>query len=329
MSASRQLGEQLDLLGEIREVLSSLKTLALLETKKLARLADVQRHMLASIETAAADLAAHFPVASWQPRCQVQGLVVLGSERGFCGRYNALLASALQAAVAANPQHAIIAVGGKFRAALELKTEVIGAAGASVAEEVPEVLLRIADAIEALQQLAGSCALSVIYHDPIAHQVVTRALFPVLPTAKTQTADNFAPRLNVEPQAMFSALLEERLYAALLAACYDALSEENRQRVAHLEGAVEHLDRRRTNLQLRRNYLRQEEITEEIEGILLSAEAAGGPKDVRVVAGLSGRKQTSPDIWNLVGAIGLEPTTPTMSRWCSNQLSYAPVGRKQ
>jgi hypothetical protein len=27
----------------------------------------------------------------------------------------------------------------------------------------------------------------------------------------------------------------------------------------------------------------------------------------------------------LVGSIGLEPTTPTMSRWCSNQLSYEPT----
>ena len=30
---------------------------------------------------------------------------------------------------------------------------------------------------------------------------------------------------------------------------------------------------------------------------------------------------------NLVVASGLEPPTPTMSRWCSNQLSYATILR--
>ena len=29
----------------------------------------------------------------------------------------------------------------------------------------------------------------------------------------------------------------------------------------------------------------------------------------------------------LVGPGGLEPPTPTMSRWCSNQLSYGPIQR--
>ena len=48
---------------------------------------------------------------------------------------------------------------------------------------------------------------------------------------------------------------------------------------------------------------------------------------------MSSRQKKAPSIYakclfflpNLVGATRFELATPTMSRWCSNQLSYAPV----
>ena len=48
---------------------------------------------------------------------------------------------------------------------------------------------------------------------------------------------------------------------------------ENHRRVQHLEGAVEHMDDKIGQLKGQCNALRQEEIIEEIEVILLSTEA--------------------------------------------------------
>ena len=52
---------------------------------------------------------------------------------------------------------------------------------------------------------------------------------------------------------------------------YVSLMTENHRRMMHLEGAVKHLDEESDKLARQYNALRQEEITEEIEIILLSA----------------------------------------------------------
>ena len=53
---------------------------------------------------------------------------------------------------------------------------------------------------------------------------------------------------------------------------YSALMTESRERLTHLEGALHRLEKETSELRLKRNILRQEEITEEIELIMLSAE---------------------------------------------------------
>ena len=62
---------------------------------------------------------------------------------------------------------------------------------------------------------------------------------------------------------------------------------EHRQRVRHLEGALQRVSTRSQELRLRRNALRQEEITEEIELIMLNLPA----RDAENAHGHDSRRQ--------------------------------------
>ena len=70
--------------------------------------------------------------------------------------------------------------------------------------------------------------------------------------------------------------------AALNEVLYSSLMVENRQRQMHMDHALQRLDDDSARLGLAYNAQRQEEITEEIEIILLSAEmlAAQWPKEI-------------------------------------------------
>ena len=63
-------------------------------------------------------------------------------------------------------------------------------------------------------------------------------------------------------------MLNEVLYSSLMA--------ENRRRLAHMDRALDRLEEDMARLRLTYNARRQEEITEEIEVILLSADMLAG-----------------------------------------------------
>jgi F-type H+-transporting ATPase subunit gamma len=82
---------------------------------------------------------------------------------------------------------------------------------------------------------------------------------------------NNPPMLNLSATRLFIDLTENYLFTALHRVLYDSLMSENQSRVQHLENAVNHLDDKTSDLQRQVNALRQEEIIEEIEVILLNS----------------------------------------------------------
>ena len=72
---------------------------------------------------------------------------------------------------------------------------------------------------------------------------------------------------------LFPKLVDQYLYAVLHEVLYSSLLAENQRRLIHMEGAMRRIEDDLAKLKIKYNALRQEEIIEEIEVILLSAEA--------------------------------------------------------
>jgi len=274
MSARREVEQHLHSLDDIREVMHSMKILATMETHKLARFLAIQQRQVADIEAMAADVLGHFPTVRPAATPSRHGYVLIGSERGFCGDFNDRIAHALPPVSVSEQADAILAVGHRLNTRLDEQTApVTPLDGAGATEQVASVLDALAQSIATFQQTHGPVSLTVIYHGNESGEVRQRALFPPFEALLAIPHSGLPPQLQLSPSELFAALLDQYLFAVLSEVLYTSLMAENQKRVQHLEAALRHLDERREDLARRSRALRQEEITEEIEVILMNVEA--------------------------------------------------------
>ncbi len=271
MSQSHELQLHIGKLGEIRSILNSMKNLALIETHKLARLQVLQTQAVVAIETVISDLLTFYPHLAIVDTDAPSVCLLVGTERGFCGDFNEQL---IQANIGQGYSQTI-AVGSRLANKLtdyELEGVTL-IAGANVTEEVPLIVYRLIDSIApANDHLA--IRLTAIYYSSPTQPICQRQLLPLSPQPSTETPHHsHPPLLNLAPEEFFSDLLGHYLLAMLHKIVYLSLAAENHRRLQHLEGAVNHLDDEIVNLQHKAQIYRQEEITEEIEVILLNVES--------------------------------------------------------
>lgn len=275
MGKQGKLKEQLATLDEIDGIMNAMKNLALLETHKLAVFLDTQRRAVTSIEAAAQDFLSFFSHIYAYPDEPQQLWIVIGSERGLCGDFNDSLVQTLSSASTLHKGTLLLAVGGRLETKLQDDARIAAfVKGHSVVEEVQTTLLRLIEVLKNLQQREPKrvTCIKALYYDDESRKIRLRQLLP-LAISKQKPAYAHPPLLNLEPAQVLSHLTDQYLYAALHEVFYSSLMVENHMRLEHMNRAIHRLEKDVAGLRLRYNRLRQEEIIEEIEIIMLSAEA--------------------------------------------------------
>lgn len=276
MSRRHELEQHLQVLDEIRDIMSAMKNLSFMEVRKLTRFLSTQRRVVANMESAAADFLGFHPHLLARQENARNVYLLLGSERGFCGDFNEALLLALESHRQSHPQeHAAVIVMG-YRLSNKLTDDPNVTArldGPAVVEEVQPVLKQLVDALDASQNRRNPLRLTVFHHHPDKAEVNVSVFQPFRKFEDKTAHFGHPPLLNLPPPAFLAELVNHYLFAALHELFYSSLMAENTRRLQHMDNAIHRIEKDSMELSLKKNRLRQEEITEEIEVIMLSAEA--------------------------------------------------------
>lgn len=279
MSRRRELDDRLHALRDINGILRAMKNLALMEQQKLTKFLVTQRRVVDSIEAAAEDFFTFYPEAARRLGKSTPVWLIIGSERGFCGDYNERLREGVERHIREHSpyQPRLVLIGRKLAAKFAQDRRIaVSLAGPTVAEEVPAVLLGLMAQLRELQasQKPGfRLEFTIVHQNPASEGDEIRVHEPIKRAPRRPVRGSFPPLLNLDPFAFAKDLIDHHLFSLLHEVFYSSLMAENLRRFQHMDQAIQRLEKDMAELALKRNNLRQEEITEEIEVIMLSAAA--------------------------------------------------------
>jgi F-type H+-transporting ATPase subunit gamma len=278
MSKRHDIEAHIHTLGEISEIMGAMNNLAVMEIHKLTRLLSAQQRVVTSMETAAKDFLTFYPDALPLDQGGAPLYLVIGSERGFCGDYNARLLDEFERHLrtVSDKEPGVVAVGRKLSSRMAGDPRLVAAIdGPTVSEEIQGVLIALMQRIQDHrrgQQNNRTLMITVVFRAAGAEGINIKPLRPFDTVPRVETKGATAPLLTLSPRVFVAELVDLYLFALLHEIFCSALMAESRARLAHLESALQRLEKETSELRLQRNILRQEEITEEIELIMLSAE---------------------------------------------------------
>jgi len=269
VSRRRNAEARISVLSELRDVFDSMRTLSLVEIAKLSRSEPARHRLQHQLTTIAQVSAPYFNVLGTPPGPTLSLLV--GSERGFCAGFNEGVTLAWDRIHAVDPNARAVVVGSMLAEKLNASSTILDRlSGPTVFEDIDASLIAVLHSIARFEARArGPIALWTVANG--RDGIETTAILPFEPPRSAH--GQRTPALNLAPASFIDDFVDQYADAALHGVFATSLLSENRARLAHMTSAIERLDENVALLRRQTHRLRQEEITEEVETILLSTQA--------------------------------------------------------
>ncbi len=282
-----QLNVQHQALRSIRGIVRTMKALAAVNAQPYERaaraIAAYQNTIRQGFAAYAWAMQGRIAAAGSPPPRRHRIVVAFGSDHGFCGNYNGLVAATACKARQTRPASVVICVGARMQAALKEQ--------GAIADHVllppasTEGLARVAG--EVLSLLEGArrgheiqeLDVDLAFMRRSAHAGQTPALSPLLPLdpallqAPRRWPSRALPHFHAPLPVVFSALVRNHLFARIFQVCAEALVTENAARLARMQQAEQSVDDRLATLGQRLAGVRQDAITDELMDIIIGHEA--------------------------------------------------------
>jgi F-type H+-transporting ATPase subunit gamma len=275
MSTTNALRERAGLLAELHQIVQAMKNLAFAELQRIARVGPAQAQARDRVLQALSALHSAAPQA---PVARASTLPVvwlaIGSERGFCGAFNARLVEELTNLRRADPPARLLIAGRRLHdllGDLADRTVLIGCASIDDADDALD------DWMRALTEEMPRCRELWLLHANEAGMARLRLLpEPVDPSHGDSKAGNRTAPMHYLPlHALRPPLVQQALRLLLQGGLCASLKLENHWRLSQMQRAQDHLDGLGRALDRRYASLRQADITNELETLMSSAQGSG------------------------------------------------------
>jgi ATP synthase F1 gamma subunit len=273
MSDSPDIERKIRTFSSIEDIVNAMKAYAGVTIKRTEEMVEAVRAYEEQVTRALAFATALDPgFFAGAPGAGARILVAFGSSQGLCGALNERVAEVVKGEL--RPDDRLLFVGRRLQSAAArdlTSTDVLDSA-VSVSGIKTVLDATVAWILERYLQ-GDAYTLSFIFTAVSGSQarvVLERVLPPDLAALAAERPAGALPLLTLESRELLSGLLRELIAISLYRCFAESLRSENWYRMRVLEGATENLKRRIGELGSLRNYLRQEEITEEMLEILSS-----------------------------------------------------------